>query len=510
MALVRKELIRPDQSGLPGDDAFRFRHLLIRDAAYAALPKRERSELHERFATWLESTSSRHGGQYDEVLGYHLEQAYLQRVDLGRGDEGTVELSHRAAHYLSSAGVRALSRSDIHAAAGLLERAWPLASPAERPLMAARLADALVQLGRLSRAEDVVAEGAAESTDPSGEAMVQLKLVRADLRLATSPEAWRAEALEEIEALVPELEAVQDHRSLARALNLLAMTYWVRGEVSRADQATQRALEHARAAGDDRQASHAVSQLAFYSLIGMAPVPEGISRCESLLEGAGEDRRLRSSLLHTMGGLKALAGRFDEARALFAESEATLIDLGLVLEAAQGRVVPALVELYAGDPVAAEAEARRGYEVLEAMGERPYMSSAAAVLALALYLQGLHHEASRFARVSEENTSAIDLISNIQWRTARARVLATDGQLEEAEALARSAAERAQGSEMLSLRGDTLLEMADILRRRERWEEALHAARGALEAYERKQASGPMRQARGVLDEIEDERHERR
>ena len=53
-ALVRRELIRPDRAELEGEDGFRFRHLLIRDAAYEALPKSMRAELHERYAGWLE------------------------------------------------------------------------------------------------------------------------------------------------------------------------------------------------------------------------------------------------------------------------------------------------------------------------------------------------------------------------------------------------------------------------------------------------------------------------
>src|SRR6185312_2952454 len=48
------ELIRPERPQLPGDDAFRFRHLLIRDAAYDAVPKTVRADLHHRFADWLE------------------------------------------------------------------------------------------------------------------------------------------------------------------------------------------------------------------------------------------------------------------------------------------------------------------------------------------------------------------------------------------------------------------------------------------------------------------------
>ena len=58
MSLVRKEPIRPERSTLPGEDAFRFRHLLIRDAAYEAIPKELRAELHERFADWLEKIAS--------------------------------------------------------------------------------------------------------------------------------------------------------------------------------------------------------------------------------------------------------------------------------------------------------------------------------------------------------------------------------------------------------------------------------------------------------------------
>ena len=87
-ALVRKELIGPDRPQLAGEDGFRFRHLLIRDAAYDALPKAVRAELHERFASWLE----RQGAELielDEVLGYHLEQACRYRAELGLLEDGS-------------------------------------------------------------------------------------------------------------------------------------------------------------------------------------------------------------------------------------------------------------------------------------------------------------------------------------------------------------------------------------------------------------------------------------
>src|SRR6266545_1576596 len=118
-ALVRKELIRPDTSHLAGEDGFRFRHLLIRDAAYDALPKAVRAELHERFAAWLEE----HGAELvelDEILGYHLEQVCRYRAELGLpSDEALAAAARRR---LTAAGRRAQFRADYSAAASLLER----------------------------------------------------------------------------------------------------------------------------------------------------------------------------------------------------------------------------------------------------------------------------------------------------------------------------------------------------------------------------------------------------
>src|SRR5437764_977606 len=101
VALVRKELVRPDRAQLAGDDAYRFRHLLIRDAAYDGLPKLARAELHERFAAWLES----HGAdliELEEILGYHLEQAHRYRVELGLRSGETEVLARRAAARLGA------------------------------------------------------------------------------------------------------------------------------------------------------------------------------------------------------------------------------------------------------------------------------------------------------------------------------------------------------------------------------------------------------------------------
>ena len=124
-ALVRRQLIRPDRAQIAGDDGYRFRHLLIRDAAYDALPKAVRADLHARFADWLEE----HGDalvERDEIVGYHLEQATRYQAELGQPDP---ELADRAAARLAAAGRRAIDRQDYRAGAALLARAAELVRP---------------------------------------------------------------------------------------------------------------------------------------------------------------------------------------------------------------------------------------------------------------------------------------------------------------------------------------------------------------------------------------------
>jgi tetratricopeptide (TPR) repeat protein len=310
----------------------------------------------------------------------------------------------------------------------------------------------------------------------------------------------------EIERLRPALDLVGDDQTTARALSLLARAYWVGGQVARADELTQRAVEHAQRAGDARQAGHALAQLGFYALTGPMPVPEGIARCEEMLRQAGDDRRMQASVLQSLAGLHSLQGAFDRGRELSAASMAILTDLGLALAAAQASVERAFAELYAGDPIAAEAEARHGYEVLERMGEKSYLCSAAALLALTLHLQGLPHEAARFAKISEETASTDDVISQLGWRGARARALADEGRLADAERLARAAVDRVSATDLLFLHGDALVDLAQIRHRQGALDEAVHHAQQAVVLYRRKAATVLERNAEALAEKLADER----
>ena len=166
-ALVRHQLVRPDRTQLAGDDGYRFRHLLIRDAAYDALPKAVRADLHARFADWLDE----HGHslvERDEIVGYHLEQSVRYAAELGQPDRG---LAERAALRLASAGRRASDRLDGRAASALLSRAVELLSPLRFDLaLELEAAWHMVDFAGSAAAEraDAVAQRAEAASDDSG------------------------------------------------------------------------------------------------------------------------------------------------------------------------------------------------------------------------------------------------------------------------------------------------------------------------------------------------------
>ena len=152
LGLVRKELVRPDRTQVPGDDAFRFRHLLIRDTAYDSLPKGVRADLHEQFAAWLDI----HGElvEQEELVGYHLEQATQYRIELDPDDPNAQRTARPAAAHLARAGHAAFARGDLNAASNLLGRARALLP--EGPERRGLLPELITSLDRLGRGADIL------------------------------------------------------------------------------------------------------------------------------------------------------------------------------------------------------------------------------------------------------------------------------------------------------------------------------------------------------------------
>ena len=118
--------MRHSRSAFHGQAAYRFGHLLVRDVAYARIPKRRRAELHELFVAWVDTSDEAGEPEIGDVVGYHLEQAYRLRTELGPADEAARELATRAGRALAEGGLGARRRMDAPAAVNLLSRAAEL------------------------------------------------------------------------------------------------------------------------------------------------------------------------------------------------------------------------------------------------------------------------------------------------------------------------------------------------------------------------------------------------
>ena len=501
-ALVRKELVRPDKPQLPDEDAFRFRHLLIRDAAYNALPKATRAELHERFADWL----GEHGStlvELDEILGYHLEQAYRYRTELGALDDHAHELGTAASRRLAASGERALARGDMSAAGGLLERAAALLEPDEeaRLRLLPQLGYALLEAGQLTRAETILAEAgeaARRAADRGLEAAVVSQQV--GLQIMTDPQTPFAAAQAPLRAAVETFEELGDEAGLARASRMLAQLDLWQGSAAEAAGAFERAAEHARRAGDRRLELDCLEWINACLLHGPARAEEAIRRAEEIQQAG--DRRLEAWGRTVQCVLEAMLGNFDEARQLREQAQATWEDLGLRLELAGAGQNFGWVELLAGDLAAAEREFRAVYELSERMGETGYLSTTAGFLAEALYAQGRDEEALRYTKEGERAAAADDVLSQVLWRAMRAKVLARRGERESPERLAREAVALADSTDYLDHRGTVHLVLAEVLRLAGRESEATAEAQESLRLHEEKGNVVSAGWARALLVEL--------
>jgi DNA-binding SARP family transcriptional activator len=477
-SLVRRELLRPMQ-----DEVFRFRHLLLLEVAYDSLPKLARADLHERAGDWLEEERGE-----EEIVGYHLERAHAYRAELGPVDAEGRALARRAATRLGAAGRRAYERGDLQAAVGLLSRASALLEPgaAGRVELLADLGEALRETGDFERAEavlDEVIQGASEAGDRVLEA--RALVIRLRLRLLTDPEVTE-EVVREAEPLVKTFEEAGDDRLLAKVWELLAWAPWFRCRAASTVEALERAIEHARRAGDARSEAQSLNLSVGAAFFGPMPVPEAIRVCEEILAEPEQQRRIRASALRALAGLNAMAGDFDEARRFVADHKALVQELGLRVTAASAAETYGIVEMLSGDPGAAERELSWGFGVLEEIGETQNFPDLAAKLADALYAQGRNDRALELSKVSEDSTAPDDLSAGVQWRAVRAKLLARQGDSEGAEALAREAVALASETDFLVLHGDALMDLAEVLRTAGRHEESVPVVQEALQLYEQK------------------------
>ena len=485
--LMRKELLRPHEAEFSGDQAFRFRHLLIRDAAYQAMPKSARADLHERFADWLEAAVGERRVEYEEILGHHLEQAYRYRSELAMPDADVASLAHRAGDYLASSGERAADRGDLHAALRLLDRALELLGDdhARAPRLHTRLAEARLMSSEPRRARqhaETAIEISRRRGDEAGAAAGEVALISVENSMGHSESSA---VLVRAEQLAAVLDEAGDVRGWAAATLLVGQHLFFTGRTTESLRRLTEALERLPPGSRDR------ARLAWWTIPclrwGPTPVDEAIAATERVIVENPGSRVIESMALRHRGGLQAMRGEFDEGRALMDRAKAVALEMGQILmaESTDGHFRTSL-ELLAGNPADAAEIGQHSFEVMRASGDQAFASTVAGIVGVALAELGQWDQAERYGRLALEMSAADDDESQALGRQVIARVHMHRGELAAAEQVASEAvAIRARG-EFIDQHADALLVLAEVLHANGRRSDAREALSQALELYRRK------------------------
>ncbi len=463
--LLRDFLLREPRSSIAGEKAFRFKHVLIREVAYAGLTKEERARHHARFAEWLRE---RAGEELLEIRAYHLDQAALLHAEL----EATVppELARAAAAALEEAGRRALAREANRSGRKLLLRAIELEPALARRYHAALAASRLSDFPAVSREMEQVLEEARETGDASieGKALTALAEV-ALLRDGDLPRACR---------LVDQALAVLDPDERFPALQMRAKSAWWTGDWETHERVVTEALEIARRLGrkDLEAAALIEASTAFRHGDRLAEAGEMTSRALELARESGSIVA-RGEALSTLAAVRLYQGQVDEAQPLLEEARILLAEAGAAWNHARVLNDIAWAAQLRGDPATAEKVLRDAIRLLKPLEDRGTLCESQRGLAEVLIDLGRLDEAERLALEAIETVGEHDVSSRATTTMTLGLVRAAQGRDEEGERLFLEALALLEGAGFRNLELWILRRLDRFLRRRGREEEAAAYAR---------------------------------
>jgi tetratricopeptide (TPR) repeat protein len=478
--------------------AFRFRHLLVRDAAYGAIPKRRRAALHRLFAEWLSARAGTRTTEFQEILGYHLEQAYRYLCELGPPDPETVAIGDRSAEFLYAAGRRAMLRGD-QAARQLLQRAVDLVSDERRQLeMEIDLAKVPTMPGleAVARLASVHARALA-----AGEELLALRARTEELwSLSWTDPIGAPGRITELDQHIGRLRQLHDLDGLARAVRLQAEEHFQAGRGALALELIEEAIAAAREVGDLVLEEQALERRLQYMVAGPTHANDGVAAAKELLSRPGRlGRGLRAETLKYLAVMLAMLGRSEEARAALAEGSTIEAQLGWRRPGQAGGAVLMLT----GDLAGAEEELRAGLATLEEAGGIGMAATSRAQLGQVLFARGATDEAMEKVETVEAITSPDDISAVIPARCVRAEVLAARGEWDGAIQLAESAVALADTSDWPGLRGEARLSQARVLAASGHAPAAMAAAKAAEDSFFQKGNVVYLERARLLLRDLE-------
>ena len=478
--LVRRELLRSAVTDLPRATAYRFLHVLVRDAAYEGLAKASRAAWHERVADWL---SDQYGDVVpDEIVGHHLASAWEYRTQLGPATAQVDELAARAARKLAAAAQR-LGLSDIAAAASLLQRAADMLEPGDpdRVDCLLSLATQRLELGEIDHALEAL-RTAADAADPRQALRAQVLMRGGNVLTAdSSAEEWEAVVREAAQRF----QEWGDDAGLAEAYHTQADLALCQGDFARGTELVALALTHGEAAGDAGCVARARSLLGVALMFGPTPAEEVIASLDQMVASSGNDPRVRAEAEQVTCVMHAMCGRSDQARVTSSDARQHLGDVGHGLFLANLAQSTGHVEELGGDLDTAEDEYARSCADLQALGDSAYLSTVAGLHARLLARRGKLASARAALDLARRHGSSDDVTTQSLMGQAEGLLAAAAGEADRARAAVADALTRERGDEVPDFVGEARLTAADIERMlgntlRER--EHLIAARAWFEA----------------------------
>jgi class 3 adenylate cyclase/tetratricopeptide (TPR) repeat protein len=486
LALARKELIRPDRAEFAGEDAFRFRHLLIRDAAYHAMPKEQRADLHERYASWLEQAAGDRVAEYEEILAHHLEQAYRYRIELGPPDERARSIARAAATRLLSSADRAQERGDYASAQSLLVRGAGISQGAERARALTDLAGVLSELVDYPASMKAATDAVSAAKEAGEERHVlHAELVRIDARAHIDPAYPTVSTRMDMESVLRRLEDIGDEDGVFRALLAVGRLDFYEGNCTRSLAVSLRLFEPARGKPYRDRAALAEG-LGSSALFGPTPVDEAFELIDRALELLPESIVNDAALGSARAALLAMQDRAEEARSEMARARDLWAELGNPSAMTGTSLTTGMMEQLLGRPDLAEHGYREGVEFLDRLGETAYNSTMLAGVASALCEQGRFDEAEEVARRSAELTAAGDFASEAWWRESQALVHSSRGEHDPAIELADAAIGYVAPTDYVQMIGEAHEVRGIVLSAAGRLDDAHTAFDEAIANYERK------------------------
>jgi DNA-binding SARP family transcriptional activator len=487
--LVDRELLLPATSEITGEQAWRFRHALVRDAAYASMPKGVTAQWHERLASWLAAIEVR-VPEADARIGAHLERAHGAGVELGRPAPELETLAARAAQRLVEAGGRAHRRGDLPSEIAFLSRAAALLVDDDRTRaeLLPTLAVTLVEAGTLDRAAEV-ADAALALGERFGLARVRWRAAVERERLLAFRQPDIVEPDRSVAVAgraVAALRGLGDDLGLARAYTLWCEVLWLKGMPAVSYRKAARAVHHGRRARSGFEIDNGVSLMAWALVVNAVPVSEASRRIAQLeREVAG---RFAAMSVRGFGAvLAAMAGRFELARGELARARSGLAELQLKQASVWMAVFDAEAEMLAGDPVAAERALDDAERTAVEIGDQWFVSTILVDRAHAILAQDRPEAAAEAVARIEDVPAHSDMEWLVKRHTARGKLAAREGDADRALHEARRATALADATEMFTFRADAHGDLAEVAARCGRHAEARSATTAARALYDAKE-----------------------